>query len=56
VQLKDYLQNPQIPFLLWLRCVTGQKLVALHRHHLGTWACDAGHEVALYNGSLPEAS
>jgi RNA polymerase sigma-70 factor (ECF subfamily) len=56
VHLKDYLADPQLPFYLWLRCVTGQRLVALHRHHLGTKARDAGKEVGLYQGRLPEAS
>jgi RNA polymerase sigma-70 factor (ECF subfamily) len=56
MQLADYLRNPTIPFYLWLRLVTGQKLVALHRHHLGTQARDAGREVSLDRGALPEAS
>jgi RNA polymerase sigma-70 factor (ECF subfamily) len=55
-QLAAYLKDPSIPFYLWLRLVTGQKLVALHRHHLGTQARDAGREVSLYRGALPEAS
>jgi RNA polymerase sigma-70 factor (ECF subfamily) len=54
-QLADYLRKPTIPFLLWLRLVTGQKLVALHRHHLGTKARDAGREVSLNRGALPAA-
>lgn len=56
MQLADYLKNPTMPFFLWLRLVTGQKLVALHRHHLGTQGRDAGREVSLYRGALPEAS
>ena len=44
------------PFFLWLRCLTGQKLHALHRQHLGTQMRDAGREVSLYRGALPEAS
>jgi RNA polymerase sigma-70 factor (ECF subfamily) len=55
-QLADYLKDPSIPFFLWLRLITGQKLVALHRHHLGTQGRDAGREVSLYRGALPEAS
>jgi RNA polymerase sigma-70 factor (ECF subfamily) len=39
-----------------LRAVTGQRLVALYRHHLGVQARDAGREVSLYQGSFPEAS
>lgn len=56
VQVTDYLKNPTIPFYLWLRLVTGQKLVALHRHHLGTKARDASRQVSLDRGVLPAAS
>jgi len=53
---EEYLQNPTMPFYLWLRFLTGQKLVELHRHHLGAQMRDAGREVALYRGSLPATS
>src|SRR5437867_5640643 len=52
VRRAEYLQNPAMPFFLWLRFLTGQKLLALHRHHLGTQSRDAGREVALYRGTL----
>ncbi len=52
----DYLKATTIPFYLWLRLITGQKLMALHRRHLGTKVRDAGREVALYHGALPAAS
>jgi RNA polymerase sigma-70 factor (ECF subfamily) len=55
-RLAEYLRNPSMPFFLWLRFLTGQKLVTLHRHHLGVQMRDAGQQVALYQGSLPEAS
>jgi RNA polymerase sigma-70 factor (ECF subfamily) len=54
--LAEYLRNPQVPIFLWLRLITGRKLQALHRHHLGTRARDAGREVSLQRGPLPEAS
>jgi RNA polymerase sigma-70 factor, ECF subfamily len=54
--LKDYLCQPAMPFYLWLRSITGHKLLALHRQHLGTHMRDAGREVSLYRGSLPETS
>jgi RNA polymerase sigma-70 factor (ECF subfamily) len=56
LQLKDYWANRAMPFFLWLRLVAGQKLALLHRHHLGKQMRDAGREVALFQGSLPEAS
>jgi RNA polymerase sigma-70 factor (ECF subfamily) len=55
-RLADYLRNPSMPFFLWLRFLTSQKLVTLHRHHLGVQMRNADQQVALYQGSLPEAS
>jgi RNA polymerase sigma-70 factor (ECF subfamily) len=55
-RLGEYLRDPAVPFFLWLRFLVGQKLVTLHRHHLGREMRDAGREVSLYRGALPEAS
>jgi RNA polymerase sigma-70 factor, ECF subfamily len=52
----EYVAKPELPFFLWLRWLTGQKLIYLHRHHLGTKMRDAGQEVSLYRGALPQAS
>jgi RNA polymerase sigma-70 factor (ECF subfamily) len=55
-RLPEYSQKPAMPFFLWLRFLTGQKLIDLHRHHLGAKMRDAGQEVSLYRGALPQAS
>jgi RNA polymerase sigma-70 factor (ECF subfamily) len=55
-RLDEYLGNPTMPFFLWLRFLAGQKLVTLHRHHLGVRMRDAGREVSLYRGHLPETT
>jgi RNA polymerase sigma-70 factor (ECF subfamily) len=55
-KLPEYLRDPRMPFFLWLRYITGQKLIGLHRHHLGTQMRDAEQEVSLYRGALPEAN
>ena len=55
-RLEDYLKEPNLPLFLWLRLVVGEQLINLHRHHLGTQMRDAGLEVSLYRGALPEAS
>ncbi len=52
----EYARAPTMPFYLWLRYITGQKLIAVHRHHLGVQMRDAGQEVSLYRGALPQAS
>ncbi len=54
--LPEYVKKPEAPFYLWLRCITGRKLHALHRRHLGTRMRDAKREVSLQGGALPEAS
>src|SRR5690606_33713588 len=56
VRLSDYLETPSMPFFLWLRFITRQKLAALHRHHLGVKARDPRREIAIYDGALPEAT
>ncbi len=56
LHLNEYLQDPKIPFFLWLRSLTGTRLAKTHRFHLSTQARDAGREVSLYRGALPQAS
>jgi RNA polymerase sigma-70 factor (ECF subfamily) len=52
----EYAADPARPFYLWLRFLAGQKLIDLHRQHLGAKMRDAGQEVSLYRGALPPAS
>jgi RNA polymerase sigma-70 factor (ECF subfamily) len=52
----DYRVSRPLPFFLWLRGLAGQKLIDLHRQHLGARMRDAGREVSLYRGALPQAS
>jgi RNA polymerase sigma-70 factor (ECF subfamily) len=52
----EYRRDPSMPFFLWLRQLTGQKLIDLHRQHLGTQMRDAALEVSLYRHALPQAS
>src|SRR6184192_4260538 len=52
----EYARAPALPFFLWLRHVTGQKLIAVHRQHLGAQVRDADREVSPYRGALPQAS
>jgi len=52
----DYVKQPDMPFFLWLRFLTGQRLQLIHRHHLGTQMRDAGREVSLQRGAMPQAT
>src|SRR5438874_1836730 len=51
-RLDDYLRDPKLPLFLWLRLVVGDRLMKLHRQHLGTQMRDAGRELSLYRGAL----
>jgi len=53
-RLPEYHQHPTMPFFFWLRFLTGQRLVDEHRRHLGAAARNAGREISLYGGALPE--
>jgi RNA polymerase sigma-70 factor (ECF subfamily) len=55
-RLAEYARNPAaMPFHLWLRLVTGQRLTDLHRQHLGAQMRDAGMELSLHRGPFPQA-
>lgn len=47
----DYVEGSQLPFFLWLRLLTFQKLAELHRRHLGTQKRDAGRDRSLHDPS-----
>ena len=52
----DFSKQSSMSFFQWLRYLTSQRLIDLHRKHLGAAMRDAGHEVSLYQGGLPAAS
>ena len=49
-RLGEYLRDPTYPLFLWLRLIVGERLLKVHRHHLGTQMRDAGLEVSIYRG------
>jgi RNA polymerase sigma-70 factor (ECF subfamily) len=51
-----YSADPRLPFFLWLRLEVGQILVDVHRFHLGAKMRDAGQEVSLHRGALPQVT
>ena len=53
---EEYVRQPDMPFFLWLRFLTGQRLQLLHRHHLGAQMRDVGREVSLHRGAMPQAT
>jgi RNA polymerase sigma-70 factor (ECF subfamily) len=55
-RLPEYLRDKPLPFFLWLRHLTGEKLIEAHRRHLGAKMRDAAQEVSLHRGAMPAAS
>jgi RNA polymerase sigma-70 factor (ECF subfamily) len=53
---KEYVADPAMPAFLWLRWITGERLLAMHRKHLGAQIRDANLEVSLHRGALPQAT
>jgi RNA polymerase sigma-70 factor (ECF subfamily) len=54
-QLANYLADPPMSLFLWLRFLTGQRLMAIHRKHLGAQKRDARQEVTLHRPAMPDA-
>jgi RNA polymerase sigma-70 factor (ECF subfamily) len=52
----EYLQDSAMPFFLWLRFLTAQRILILHRRHLGVQMRDAGRDVPIYHGAMTAAS
>lgn len=55
-RVEEFVRQPDMPFFLWLRFLTGQRLQLLHRHHLGAQMRDADREVSLHRGPMPQAT
>lgn len=54
---REYLADPDpMPAFLWIRFITGQRLVDTHRKHFGAQMRDAFQEVSLHRGGLPQAT
>jgi RNA polymerase sigma-70 factor (ECF subfamily) len=51
----EYLANPAMKPFLWFRWITGEKLLVLHRKHLGARMRTAGREVSIHGG-FPQAT
>ena len=55
-RLDEYLKDPKFPPFLWFRLLVADRIVKIHRQHLGTQMRDAGQEVSLYRHAMPMAS
>ena len=55
-RLPEYVDNPAVPFYVWLRALTFQRLTLAHRQNLGVKARDARRETPLQRGFITDAT
>lgn len=55
-RLKDFERKGDLSFFLWLRLVTGERLLQVHRRHLAAGMRDARKEVSIGQDGVPNAS
>jgi RNA polymerase sigma-70 factor (ECF subfamily) len=55
-RLDHFLKKPNMPFHVWLRLVASQRIVDVHRQHLGAQMRSAENEVHLEDSVIPQVS
>src|SRR5262249_15476225 len=55
-RVNHFFAKPDMPFYVWLRLIAGQRLVDLHRQHLGAKMRNAAQEVSIDRDGIPGAS
>lgn len=55
-RLPEYIANPTMPLFLWLRLITAQRLLIVHRRHLGAQSRAASREISLDRRGWPQAT
>lgn len=52
----EFGKSQDMPFFLWLRFITMQKLLQIHRRHLGVKGRDAARDVSIFAAPQPQAT
>lgn len=55
-RIQDYLDQPSVPFFVWLRQITKQVLINTHRRYLGAKMRDVTQEVSLFAAGSTDTS
>lgn len=55
-RIGEYHAQPDGSFFLWLRSLAGEQIRSLHEQYLDHSLADAGDEITIYRGALPEVN
>ena len=55
-RIQDYVDQPSVPFFVWLRQITSQVLIDTHRRYVEARMRDVNLEVSLERGGTPDTS
>jgi RNA polymerase sigma-70 factor (ECF subfamily) len=55
-RVSDYLEDPAVPAFVWLRRMTEQAIIKVHRQHLGAKMRDASLELAFHDRQISHAT
>jgi RNA polymerase sigma-70 factor (ECF subfamily) len=55
-RIQDYLDAPRMPFFLWVRFITAQRLMKLHRFHVGAQKRDVRRQAPARVADFPGAT
>ncbi len=55
-RIGEYVDDPRVPFFVWLRRLTGQRLMKTHRFHLDAKRRDVRRQERPDDARMPEAS
>jgi RNA polymerase sigma-70 factor (ECF subfamily) len=55
-RIQDYLEQPSVPFFVWLRQITNQVLIDAHRRYVDARMRDVNLEVSLERGGTSDTS
>lgn len=55
-RIDEYFRNPDVPFYVWLRFITAQRVLTAHRRHIAAQGRDVGREQPLGGAGLSATS
>lgn len=55
-RVDEFVSDPRVPFVVWLRRLAGQRLLMTHRFHLDAQQRDVRRQAGVHRADMPDAS